>query len=126
MKNMYEKIVASIIFTTKRSSYSKDIWLFSVILNLSAAISFNIASIWMLVNKYFFPHFSDFMNLEIFSNKTYNEVANFVIYLFLPICLFNYLYIFYTKRYILLEEKYQNSNHMKTLYLSIIFIFSLC
>ena len=113
MKKLYEKIVASLIFSTKSSTYSKNIWPFTVILNLSAAISFNIASIWMIINKYFFPHFCDFMSLEIFSNKTYNELSNFIVYLFLPICLFNYMYIFYKKRYVLLEEKYQNNNHMK-------------
>lgn len=113
MKKLYEKIVASLIFSTKRSAYSNDIWPFTVILGMSAAISFNIASIWMIIDSYFFSDFFNFMNLKILNSESHNDFLNFIIYVFSPICLFNYMYIFYNKRYVLLEQKYRDINHMK-------------
>ncbi len=113
MKNMYEKIVASLIFSTKKSSYSKDIWPFTTVLGLSAAMTLNIGSIWMIIDSYFFPNFTESIHIKILNSKLHNDFLNFIIYIFLPICLFNYVCIFYNNRYVLIEQKYNKINHMK-------------
>lgn len=112
MLNVYNKLIVSAIHTTSNSD-NRDIWKYLTLMAISLPLTFNIVTIWLIIETHFYPGFTSFMKIEIIPVFKYNVLLNFVLYLFLPIFIFNGIYIFRKQHYLSLMENYSNAHNKK-------------
>lgn len=109
MIKLYYKIFVSCITTIQNSRLSKDIWKVMSLFYMTISMSLNVLFFWLIIQTNISKGFTDFLYLEIISNKDYNVLFNLILYIFLPLFILNYFLFFYKEKYLILIEKYPES-----------------
>jgi hypothetical protein len=108
---LYYKIAVSTIYTMQNGT-KKDIWKSMSIFILTVNLMYNLLTIWLILDSYFFKGFMDFLAVDFHFGK-YNGLIYILLYCFLPIFMFNYISIFKKEKYRYLIEKFPNSFNKK-------------
>lgn len=105
--NIYNKIFVSSIYTAKRSSALRDMWKFTCIFYPTISMTFNFMLLGLFINEKFFSTFFYSLEIRIVENGAYN----FLLYLIIPLYMFNYYNVLYNEKYKKMIEENKESNN---------------
>lgn len=120
IKDTYYKLAVSNIYTIRNSHAVKGInagsrWKFSAIFFLSVLMGTNIGVVWFILERYFYPDFTDILAIQIVWMPALNGMFNMLIWFVLPFMFLNYMLLLYHDRYELIIEKYESNYNRKWL-----------
>ncbi|WP_320815859.1 hypothetical protein [Flavobacterium sp.] len=121
--NIYNKIFVSSIYTAKRSSALRDMWKFTCIFYPTISMTFNFMLLGLFINEKFFSTFFYSLEIRIVENGAYNFLFNILLYLIIPLYMFNYYNVLYNEKYKKMIEENKESYNKKII--SIYLILSL-
>ena len=107
-KKTYLQLVISTCSTIKKSSFS-DIWKAFSVFIISTSLTLNVLTIWMVIYHFIAPGFTDFFVIKAIPYKI--AVYIYILgYVFLPILIFNIIYLYGNNIEILIEENAKSAN----------------
>lgn len=127
MKNPYNMLVASTIFTMKHSQISFA-WKFMTLFCVSVGFVLYAQSIWLILD-YYFKGFTDFLTIDAISNSKYSTHYYSFIYFTSPSLIINSFLIFPIKKHEEVIAKYpqtQNKKYFFTFFFSSYIVTYIC
>lgn len=110
-RGIYHKIFVSSITTIQNSKFSSDIWKSMSLISVSVAMSLNVSCLWLVIETYFYPGFTNFLKIDFIPEYKFNTLFSFLIWLYVPLHLFNWVSIIRNDRYKYLMTKYPEAKN---------------
>jgi hypothetical protein len=122
--DMYFRLMVSSICNAQKNGSMSDIWKFMSNLTMAVAMSANVLVVYVLTNKYLFPHVLDFMEIKFTDIPKWNFLFNITAYTIIPFMAINYYLVFVNDQFRSLIKEFKTSYNKKyfTIYFGVSFV----